>query len=67
MSKKNEAAWGALRRPVTPTEAAKLLGVSYRELAAKLDGFTVLTITVRRRKLIPLCELWRLKAAPISS
>lgn len=51
----------ALRRPVTVTQAAKLLGLRYAELEEKIDGFTVLTITVRRRRLIPLSELKRLR------
>ena len=62
MSKRNEAAWEALRRPVTLREAAKLLGWRFSELKSKIDGYTVLTITVRRRRLIPLSELWRLRA-----
>lgn len=58
---KQKAAWRALRRPVTVRDAAKLLEMKYAELEAKIDGFTVLTITVRRRRLIPLSELKRLR------
>jgi excisionase family DNA binding protein len=57
MSKKNEAAVGALRRPVTMREAAKLLGVSFKKLEAMRDGYRLLTIRVGRRRLVPVSEL----------
>lgn len=60
-SMRNDAAWKALRQPVTVTEAAKLLGMKFRDLEAMIDGFTLLTITVRRRRLVPLSELWQIR------
>ena len=54
---KNGAAWGALRRPVTMREAAKLLGVSFSALERLADGYRLLTIRVGRRRLVPVSEL----------
>lgn len=57
MTRSSEAAWRALRRPVTMREAAKLLGVSFAELEARRDGYRLLTIRVGRRRLVPVSEL----------
>jgi hypothetical protein len=42
---------------VTPTEAARALRLSKARLLAMIDGFQVLTIRSRGRRLIPPSEL----------
>jgi excisionase family DNA binding protein len=55
----NEAAWRALRRPVTMREAARLLRVPFSKLEKMRDGYRLLTIRVGRRRLVPVSELMK--------
>jgi hypothetical protein len=58
--KNNEAAWRALRRPVSAREAAKLLGVSLEAIEQLVWSLDLMTVRVRGKDLIPVCELKRL-------
>lgn len=54
MARLNE---GALTRPVTVRDAAKMLGVPMTEVWRRVRRGELLTITSRRERLIPVCEM----------
>lgn len=61
MKSNKAAALGALRRPVSFRDAAKLLGVSQALIRAMVESLELMTVRVDGRDLIPSCELQRFR------